>query len=68
MDWVIPQNSRSRVDAAGNVLIADPPLLDKLDDALTIINNWRSAHEVARSDTLPVRIGLRRHAENCRSG
>lgn len=60
MDWVIPQNSRSRVDAAGNVLIADPPLLDKLDDALTIINNWRSAHS---RPLYTFRIGLRRHAE-----
>ncbi len=49
MARVIPQYSRARVDAAGDTLIrlGTPNTLEEireLEDALAIINNWRSSH------------------------
>lgn len=60
MDWVSPQYSRSRVDWAGDILISNNPQLDDFNEALTIINNWRSSHS---RPLYTFRIGLRRHAE-----
>lgn len=53
MAWVQPQYSRGQVDAAGRILVpaltvgsAEPPEDSEaaLNDALTIINNWRASH------------------------
>jgi ppGpp synthetase/RelA/SpoT-type nucleotidyltranferase len=49
MAWPTPKFSRNRVDAAGLVLLNNDEwgqylLWDDLDDALQIINNWRSSH------------------------
>ena len=50
MAWVRPQYSRRQVDIAGMTLIqnrADNATYEELvafDDALTVINNWRSSH------------------------
>lgn len=60
MDWVSPQYSRSKVDKAGDVLIAEHPELDELNEALAVINNWRSSHS---RPLYTFRLGLRRYAE-----
>jgi len=62
MDWVSPQYSRSRVDRAGALLASDfvDVDFDEYDDALTVINNWRSSHS---RPLYTFRIGIRRHAE-----
>jgi hypothetical protein len=60
MDWVSPQYSRSRVDKAGEVLVSQSPSFDVLNDALAVINNWRSSHS---RPLYTFRLGLRRHAE-----
>ena len=62
MDWVSPQYSRSRVDRAGSILASDLVDIDfdEYDDALTVINNWRSSHS---RPLYTFRIGIRRHAE-----
>src|SRR5580692_2864272 len=60
MDWVSPQYSRKKVDAAGEVFASDNPDYDALNDALTVINNWRSSHS---RPLYTFRLGLRRHAE-----
>ena len=53
MAWVVPQHSRGRIDAAGDELVAGAQFetdvsgetwLAKYDEALQIINNWRSSH------------------------
>src|SRR2546426_2985294 len=46
MGWAVPHYSKTKVDAAGDTLIAAPAALDAngRDEALTIINNWRSSH------------------------
>ena len=56
MSWTQPQFSRGKVDAAGRLLAHSPVWLDAIDDddvdidaqsledALAIINNWRSSH------------------------
>ncbi len=48
MSGAIPLYSRKRVDAAGATLIATDRLImmNELDSALNIINNWRSCHSV----------------------
>jgi hypothetical protein len=60
MDWVIPEYSRSKVDAAGDFLVSGAASLGELDRALVVINNWRSAHS---RPLYTFRIGLQRHAE-----
>jgi ppGpp synthetase/RelA/SpoT-type nucleotidyltranferase len=44
MEWAEPTYSRTRVDAAGRTLLANDVSDDELDEALTVINNWRSSH------------------------
>jgi hypothetical protein len=56
MTWATPQHTRTQVDNAGRILIADegPPddpndpsfdeAWERYENALTIINNWRSSH------------------------
>jgi len=44
MAWEIPQFSRGRVDAAGYALVHEPLLQSTHDEALSVINNWRSCH------------------------
>lgn len=61
MDWVSPQYSRSKVDWAGGILASDT--LDDffhLEEALAVINNWRSSHS---RPLYTFRLGIRRHAE-----
>jgi Region found in RelA / SpoT proteins len=60
MEWVSPQYSRSRVDWAGDILISPQPSTIQLEEAFTIINNWRSSHS---RPLYTFRIGLRRYAE-----
>ncbi len=46
MAWTTPQYSRSEVDAAGKVLIGalDVDDLEGYEQALLVINNWRTSH------------------------
>jgi len=48
------------VDSAGDILISGTVDVAALDEALTIINNWRSSHS---RPLYTFRLGLRRHAE-----
>ncbi len=43
--WPEPLHDRTLVDRAGAVLAEVAPQPSELDDALTVINNWRSAHQ-----------------------
>jgi ppGpp synthetase/RelA/SpoT-type nucleotidyltranferase len=65
MDWVTPQYSRGEVDRAGILLSAGDELqtfdeYTNYNHALTVINNWRSAHS---RPLYTFRYGVRRHAE-----
>jgi ppGpp synthetase/RelA/SpoT-type nucleotidyltranferase len=44
MAWTKPEYPRSRVDAAGDVLISDSFDADRFIEAIEIINNWRASH------------------------
>lgn len=44
MEYVVPQNSRAKIDAAGKTLISTTASAAEKDEALAIINNWRSSH------------------------
>jgi len=49
MAWAVPQYTKSQVDAAGQVLVEDVKDFatydwGKYENALTVINNWRSSH------------------------
>jgi RelA/SpoT family protein len=43
MQYAVPQYTRPEVDAAGAALVNGIPP-DEMDHALTVVNNWRSAH------------------------
>lgn len=66
MAWVAPQYTKEEVDAAGRILAkrnsSNPwdPYDQDLLEALTIINNWRSAHNFPLNT---FQIGLRRRAK-----
>lgn len=42
--WAVPEFSNTRVDKAGRLLAAEDASDQALDEALLIINNWRSSH------------------------
>jgi hypothetical protein len=42
--WSKPEFTRAQVNAAGRVLATAPSDAEELDEALAIINNWRSSH------------------------
>lgn len=44
MAWAEPIYSRTRVDEAGRTLLDDNASDESFDEALTVINNWRSSH------------------------
>ncbi len=44
MSWSTPQYSRTQVDRAGSVLIADLRSPTDHDWALEVVNNWRASH------------------------
>lgn len=76
MAWATPQYNRSRVDSAGEALIAPPPpnaqedseelweWWHKYEDALAIINNWRSSHSFPLNT---FQVGLRDKARQVTS-
>ncbi|MDZ4791155.1 MAG: RelA/SpoT domain-containing protein [Hyphomicrobiales bacterium] len=55
-----PEYSRSKVDAAGQTLISTNWHIDDYDEALRVINNWRSSHSFPLNT---FHIGLRGRAE-----
>ena len=42
--WTTPQFSRQQVNRAGEILIGPNVSPEELEDALQIVNNWRSSH------------------------
>lgn len=44
VEWVTPQYKRSEVDRAGRVLVDSTSSGDQREEALEVVNNWRSAH------------------------
>ncbi|MFY9819881.1 MAG: RelA/SpoT domain-containing protein [Thermoanaerobaculia bacterium] len=58
MGWATPHFSPEEIDAAGAVL-ASHPAGETLDDALSVINNWRSSHAFPLNT---LQMGLRRKA------
>jgi len=44
MAWAKPEYSKTEVNKAGDILIAQQPDLAELPWALNVINNWRSSH------------------------
>src|SRR5450432_2523165 len=44
MAWAKPEYTREEVNKAGEILISGVSTLPSLDNALTIVNNWRSIH------------------------
>jgi hypothetical protein len=62
MGWTVPQYDRKEVDQAGKILIADSSSLGvfELDNALAVINNWRSSHSFPLNT---FQNNLRRHAK-----
>jgi ppGpp synthetase/RelA/SpoT-type nucleotidyltranferase len=44
MAWAKRQYSKGQIDKAGQILVAANPAADQLDQAFTVINNWRACH------------------------
>lgn len=44
MEWTTPQYTKSRIDKSGEILTKENPSSAETEAALTILNNWRSAH------------------------
>lgn len=44
MEWTIPKYKKSQVDKSGEILKKENPSSEEKENALTILNNWRSAH------------------------
>lgn len=44
MAWTKPLYGKAKVDRAGHILTAKAPPQPKLEEALTVMNNWRSSH------------------------
>lgn len=61
MVWAVPQFSKSQVDAAGVAIVTPGVQQERLDDALTVVNNWRSAHSFPLNT---FQVGLRRRARD----
>lgn len=57
MTWTIPKHKKGIVDRAGRVLANSLAPPDDLQDALEILNNWRSAHSFPLNT---MQMGLRR--------
>lgn len=61
MKWQAPQYRRGQVDAAGRVLAAGNPDDDAVNEALTVLNNWRLSHSFPLNT---LQMGLRQKARN----
>jgi ppGpp synthetase/RelA/SpoT-type nucleotidyltranferase len=59
MAWAEPHYSNQQVDEAGDVLIDKHAGLDQYEEALLIVNNWRSSHNFPLNT---FQVGLRRNA------
>ena len=44
MTWTMPEYRKARVDRAGHVLISKDATEETREEALTVLNNWRSSH------------------------
>lgn len=42
--WEVPKYSKSQINKAGKIIADSTSTKDKRDQALTILNNWRSSH------------------------
>jgi len=54
--WTAPEYKKSEVDSAGKVLTQQNPTTNDLEKALTVMNNWRSAHSFPMN-TFKIRLG-----------
>lgn len=61
----VPQHSKNKVDAAGQALITLDPWNDGYDNALVVINNWRSSHSFPLNT---FHVGLRRRVDRVDPG
>ncbi len=59
MAWTEPQYSKGQVDKAGQVLVSADASYEQLYDAMTVVNNWRSAHSFPLNT---LQVGLRQRA------
>lgn len=59
MPWAVPEHSKAQVDKAGRILVDGEGDSARLDEALEIINNWRSSHSFPLNT---IQVGLRRLA------
>lgn len=60
MAWTKPQYSKNKVDAAGDILIRVLKTEKERENALAIINNWRSSHSLPMN---ALQAGLRQNAK-----
>lgn len=60
-DWAAPRHSRSKVNAAGATLIGPALPSAEMQEALAVINNWRSSHAFPLNT---LQNGLRHRAEH----
>ena len=44
MTWTKPAYGKAKVDRAGHVLISKGATEEEKEEALTVLNNWRSSH------------------------
>ena len=61
MDWVTPQFSKSRVNAAGRALIDPNTSKPEHDKALDVLGTWRSSHSFPLNT---IQMGLRQRARS----
>lgn len=59
-DWVVPAYSRRKVNAAGAMLVGNGAPPEEMDEALRVINNWRSSHAFPLNT---LQIGLKERAQ-----
>jgi len=59
MAWATPQFTKGAVDRAGRVLANSLATPEELNEALIVINNWRSSHSFPLNT---MQVGLRRRA------
>ena len=44
MTWTKPKYGKAKVDKAGHILVSENSTEEEKEEAMTILNNWRSSH------------------------
>lgn len=60
MAWAVLEFSKSQIDAAGRLLASEEPNPLEVRHALSVLNNWRSAHSFPLNT---FQMGLRTRAQ-----